>query len=118
LSCATAEAVTQLNRAKSIAGLDPVAPTLTGQGLLREILTEKYIALFLTIEPWNDYKRTCFPNLTPTVSGVKIPARLVYDARERQTNTSIPGAQAQPTRNQNDPANTTSDGTGEACRGQ
>jgi hypothetical protein len=115
---ATAEAVTQLNRAKSIAGVPTVPTTLSGNALLREILTEKYIALFLTIEPWNDYRRTCFPNLTPTVAGQKITARLLYDAGERQTNTSIPGAQQQPTRNQNDPPNTTSDGTGEACRGQ
>jgi len=115
---ATAEAVTQLNRAKTIAGVPTVAATLSGNALLREILTEKYIALFLTIEPWNDYRRTCFPNLTPTVSGKKITARLLYDAGERQTNTSIPGAQDQPTRNQNDPANAVSDGSTEACRGQ
>jgi hypothetical protein len=115
---AASDAVAQLNRAKQIAGVPTVATTLAGNALLREILTEKYIALFLTIEPWNDYRRTCFPNLTPTVNGVKIPARLPYDARERQTNTSIPPAQNQPTRNQNDPANATSDGTGEVCRGQ
>jgi starch-binding outer membrane protein, SusD/RagB family len=114
---ATAEAVTQLNRARTIAGLPAVPATLSGTALLREILTEKYIALFGTIEPWNDYRRTCFPNLRPTVQGQKITARLLYDAGERQTNTSIPGAQSQPTRNQNDPANTTSiDGT--ACLGQ
>jgi starch-binding outer membrane protein, SusD/RagB family len=114
---ATAEAVTQLNREKGIVDLDPVATTLTGVPLLREILTEKYIALFTTIEPWNDYRRTCFPNLRPTVSGQKITARLLYDAGERQTNTSIPGAQSQPTRNENDPPNATSiDGT--ACLGQ
>jgi hypothetical protein len=112
-----AEAVTQLNRAKSIAGVPTVATTLTGTPLLREILTEKYIALFGSIEPYNDYKRTCFPNLRPTATGQKIPARLLYDARERQTNTNVPGAQAQPTRNDNDPPNTTSiDGT--ACLGQ
>jgi starch-binding outer membrane protein, SusD/RagB family len=115
---ATAEAVTQLNRAKSIADVPTVPTTTTGNALLREILTEKYIALFLTTEPWSDYRRTCFPNLTPTVAGQKITARLLYDAGERQTNSSIPGAQQQPTRNQNDPANATSDGTGEACRGQ
>ena len=111
------EAVTQLNRAKTIAGVPTVATTLTGVPLLREILTEKYIALFGSIEPYNDYKRTCFPNLTPTASGQKIPARLLYDAGERQTNTSIPGAQSQPTRNDNDPANSTTI-TGERCLGQ
>ena len=39
-----------------------------GTPLLREILTEKYIALFGSIEPYNDYKRTCFPNVTPVVA--------------------------------------------------
>ncbi len=114
----TSAAVTQLNREKVLADVPTVPTTLTGNALLREILTEKYIQLFFTIEPWNDYRRTCFPNLVPVVASVKIPARLLYDASERQTNSSIPGAQSQPTRNQNDPANATSDGTGEACRGQ
>jgi hypothetical protein len=112
-----ADAVTQLNRAKTAADVPTAATNLTGTALLREILTEKYIALFGSIEPFNDYKRTCFPNVTPTASGQKIPARLLYDARERQTNTNVPGAQAQPTRNDNDPPNATSiDGT--ACLGQ
>jgi hypothetical protein len=113
-----AEARTQLDRARALAGLGPVAAGTSGQALLREILTEKHIALFQSLEVWNDYKRTCFPNLTPAVAGQRIPARLLYDAGERQTNTSIPDAAAQPFRNRNDPANTTSDGTGEACRAQ
>lgn len=112
------DARTQLNRARALAGLGPVSGSLSGNALLAEILTEKYIALFQNIEVWNDYKRTCFPNLTPTVSGLKIPARLPYDTNERQTNTSIPPAAEQPTRNANDPPNATSDGTGQACLGQ
>jgi hypothetical protein len=79
----------------------------SGAALLREILTEKYIALFHQIEPYNDYKRTCFPNLAPTVSGKKIPARLYYDTNERQTDPNIPPPEEQPTRNANDPANAT-----------
>lgn len=115
---AEGEARTQLNRARAIAGLGPVAGGLSGNALLVEILTEKYIATFQTLEAWNDYKRTCFPNLTPTVASLKIPARLPYDTNERQTNTNIPAAEDQPTRNANDPPNATSDGTGQACRGQ
>lgn len=113
-----AEARTQLNRARTIAGVPLVSSGTSGQALLREILTEKYIALFQSLEVWNDYKRTCFPNLTPVVAGQRVPARLFYDTAERQTNTSIPDAAAQPFRNRNDPANATSDATGEACRGQ
>jgi hypothetical protein len=113
-----AEARTQLNRARDVAELDPVAGTVSGRALLNEILTEKYIALFQSVEVWNDYRRTCTPNLRPTVAGQKISARLLYDAGERQTNTSIPSATEQPTRNDNDPVNATSDGTGAACLGQ
>jgi starch-binding outer membrane protein, SusD/RagB family len=111
-----AEANTELNAERALVGLPPV--TLAGQALLAEILTEKYIADFQTIEAWNDYKRTCSPNLVPVVAGRKIPARLYYDASERQTNTSIPLPSQQPTRNANDPPNAVSDATGQACLGQ
>ena len=88
-----------------------------GDALLREILTEKYIVTFQTIEGWNDYKRTCFPNVAPVVEGRTIPARLFYDTAERQTNTSIPDPSLQPSRNDNDPANAT-DPFGAECLGQ
>ena len=115
-----ADARTQLNRARDAAnvGLAPVGAGVAGQALLRAILTEKYIALFQSLEVWNDYKRTCFPNVTPVVPGSSVPARLFYDTAERQTNTSIPDAVDQPFRNDNDLPNATSDGTGQACRGQ
>ena len=107
--------MTELNAERSLAGVGPVAAA--GPALLRAILTEKYIAEFQNIEAWNDYKRTCFPNFTPTVPGLIIPARLFYDLAERQTNTSIPAPQDQPSRNANDPANATDD-FGNACKGQ
>lgn len=112
-----AEALTELNAERTIVGLPAEPATLAGPALLQEILTEKYIADFQSIEVWNDYKRTCFPNIAPVASGVKIPARLYYDTSERQTNTSIPVGSAQPTRNANDPANAT-DPFGNKCLGQ
>ena len=112
------EALTHLNEAREIAEL-PAVGGLSGEALLREILTEKYIALFQNIEAFNDYKRTCFPNVEPTVEGLKIPARLLYDTQERLTNANVPAPQEQPTRNANDPPNATADATGgQACRGQ
>lgn len=107
---------TALDQERALVGL-PAVGAVSGPDLLREILTEKYIALFQSVEVWNDYKRTCFPNLTPVVSGGTIPARLFYDTAERQTNTSIPAPEAQPARNANDPANAT-DPFGNACLGQ
>ena len=109
-------ALTALNSERVDQGLPPLAG-VSGPALLREILTEKYIVLFQTLEIWNDYKRTCFPNLTPAVEGGKIPARLFYDTAERQTNTSIPAPETQPFRNRNDPANAT-DPFGQVCLGQ
>ncbi|MHB1262881.1 MAG: SusD/RagB family nutrient-binding outer membrane lipoprotein [Gemmatimonadaceae bacterium] len=111
------EARAQLDAEHQLVGLPAVPATLSGTALLREILTERYIALFQTIEVWNDYKRTCFPNLVPVVSGQKIPARLYYDTSERQTNSNIPPGSGQPTRNANDPANAT-DPFGNKCLGQ
>jgi len=112
---ATGPALTALNQERAIEGVPPVAAA--GSALLKAILTEKYIAMFQNIEAWNDYKRTCFPNLTPTVTGLIIPARFFYDTSERQTDTNIPVPGAQPTRNANDPANVTDD-FGVACKGQ
>ena len=110
------EAQTELNAERALVGLPPITPT--GQALLAEILTEKYIADFQSIEAWNDHKRTCTPNLVAVVPGRKIPARLFSDARERQTNSSIPQPSQQPTGNANDPANAVSDATGQPCLGQ
>ena len=124
---ATGPALTELNAARSVAAADCSAETgstctlapssASGSALLQAILTEKYIDMFQNIEAWNDYKRTCFPNVTPTVTGLIIPARFYYDTSERQTDTNIPDPAAQPTRNANDPANATDD-FGNACKGQ
>src|SRR5687768_15085118 len=112
---ATGEATTQLNAARALAGLPAISPT--GTELLREILTEKYIATFQTTEAWVDYKRTCFPNLTPSIAGLDIPARFYYDINEINTNENIPPADEQPVRNANDPPNAT-DPFGNACLAQ
>jgi hypothetical protein len=47
-------------------------PALTAANALEEIITEKYIANFLKVEPWNDWRRTGFPNLT-IVEGAVLP---------------------------------------------
>ena len=76
-----------------------------GSSSLNSIMTEKYIVLFQNIETWNDYKRTCIPNLTPinnTAGGV-IPGRLLYPLQERNTNPNVPLPGQQPPRNWNDP---------------
>jgi hypothetical protein len=114
-----ATALAKLNEERQNHGLSPEA--VAGQALLNEILIEKYIVDFqLGEEAWNDYKRTCTPNLVPTVAGGKIPGRLYYDTNEESTNTSIPepNTGVNGLRNKNDPANATSDGTGARCLAQ
>lgn len=112
-------ALARLNEERANHGLAPEA--VAGQALLNEILIEKYIANFqLGEEAWNDYKRTCTPNLDPTAPGQPIPGRLYYDATEENTDTNIPAPNTgvNGLRNKNDPVNTVSDGTGAACLGQ
>jgi hypothetical protein len=95
----------------------PPLSGLSGTNLLVAILHEKYIVTFQNLEAMNDYKRTCYPNIAPTVAGKSIPARLYYDVGERQTDTNIPDPNSQPIRNANDPKNT-SDPTGAPCLGE
>ena len=109
------DAVAPFNLYRIEAGLPPLNPG-TGDALLRNILQQKYIALFHQVEPWNDWKRTCYPNLVPVTAGLSIPSRLFYDANERNTDPNIPPPNQQPRRNENDPPNAT-DPFGNPCLG-
>lgn len=74
---------------------------------LQSIMEEKYISLFQNIEVWNDWKRTCFPRLTPALGETAIPGRLYYGDTEEQTNENTPPSSEQnlfTVRNRNDPA--------------
>ncbi|MDQ2931441.1 MAG: SusD/RagB family nutrient-binding outer membrane lipoprotein [Gemmatimonadota bacterium] len=73
-----------------------------GAASLGAIMNEKYIVEFQNIEAYNDYLRTCYPQLTG-IGGGKIPARLLYPLGEAQTNPNIPAVSAQPPRNWNNP---------------
>lgn len=55
---------------------------------LENIINQKYIALFTTMEPYNDWRRTGYPTLTPNqVSQTKkIPLRLMTPKSERTLN--------------------------------
>lgn len=96
-------ALTKLNEVRTHHGL--AAVTLTGAALLQEIMLEKYVSLFQSLEVWNDWKRTCIPDLTPALGASIIPARFFYPSDERQTNPNVPPVSSQPLRNDNDPAN-------------
>ena len=64
---------------------------------LENIMEEKYVALFLNIEVWNDYKRTCLPALAPAPplgsadpSPTPIPGRIPYGVTEINANPNTP----------------------------
>ena len=48
-------------------------PTLTTANALEAIITEKYIANFLKVETWNDWRRTGFPVLPSPVPNALLP---------------------------------------------
>jgi hypothetical protein len=103
-----ANALAALNNAKAQSAAQnavtvPAAVGLVGAALLREIKAEEYIGKFQTIEVWNDYKRNCYPVLTPAGTATEVPGRLQYGSGERSTNPNIPSVAAQPARNRNDP---------------
>ena len=97
-----AAALTHLNNARTREGLTAVSG-LSGQNLFREIMIEKYIALFQNIEAFNDYKRTCIPAITPVGTAQAVIGRIFYSDTERAANPNIPAPAAQPARNDNDP---------------
>lgn len=84
------------------AGTYPDLTGLTGTDLFDAVMEEKYISLFYNIEVWNDYKRTCKPEIT-TYQGKTVPARLYYPPSEKNANTNTPDDPASG-RNDNDPA--------------
>jgi hypothetical protein len=88
----------------------PALPALSSPATLQNIMEEKYVTLFLNIEAWNDYKRTCLPSLAPapaargnTTPGAQpIPGRLPYGISDLNANPNTPNVPAAG-RNDNDP---------------
>lgn len=62
--------------------------TLTTANALRLIIEEKNIANYLSIENWNDYRRTGFPILAPVTNALlpELPRRFFYPQSELNTN--------------------------------
>jgi hypothetical protein len=61
----------------STAAINAYLSTLPALGTLanplEEIITQKYIANFLKVEPWNDYRRTGYPVLPTPVEQAVLP---------------------------------------------
>jgi hypothetical protein len=90
----TAEAKLALQQAISaslidVTGADNTAfAAAASTPTLENIITQKYIALFSTTEPYNDFRRTGLPVLTPNQASEskKIPVRLLTPKSERTLN--------------------------------
>jgi hypothetical protein len=73
-----------------VASADSLAYLATKQSLgtvsnpLQALITEKYVADFLSLETYNDWRRTNYPTLTPVANGVTtyIPRRFPYGSQE------------------------------------
>jgi starch-binding outer membrane protein, SusD/RagB family len=90
----TANAQTHFDNARaSVPGLaaKPIAS-------IDDIMEEKYIAMFQNAEVWNDYKRSCYPPITPVANPSfddKVPGRLFYGTTEENANPNIPSRNVQ-----------------------
>jgi len=89
------------NRVYGARGTAPVIfpPSAPVPATLENIMEEKYLALFLNIEAWSDYKRTCLPSLAPaaplgsTEPGPgPIAGRVPYGITEINANPNTPTA--------------------------
>ena len=78
-----------INNTSYLATVSKTAANIT----LRDIITQKYIALFLSPETWTDWRRTGFPQLTApdgNVLGGVLPRSLYYPSSEVRYNTNTP----------------------------
>jgi hypothetical protein len=57
--------------------------------LLEVIMVQKYLHMYCQPEAFTDWRRTGFPDLSPT-AGTQIPRRLPYATDERQYNPNVP----------------------------
>jgi hypothetical protein len=80
-----AAALPFVNNVRTRVGLAPLGSVTT----LDQVMEEKYIALFENYESWNDYKRTCYPHITPVPNpsfANQVPGRLFYGTTETAAN--------------------------------
>jgi starch-binding outer membrane protein, SusD/RagB family len=107
-----AAALTAVNAVRTAVGMAALAGPIT----LEQIMIEKWIAQFQNIDAYSDYRRTCFPRLSPggsvSAPAASIPFRFPYAANERLQNpANVPLPSAAPAKNWAD-ANTTCPTTG------
>jgi hypothetical protein len=82
-----------LTRTVKSAAYAAVVAKSTEDITLKDIMVQKYFALFLSPESWTDYRRTGFPVLTPpagSILGGALPRSLLYPTGEQRYNPNTP----------------------------
>lgn len=97
-----AAALGHVNDVRAALGMGPLAAPIT----LEQIMIEKWIAQFQNIDAYSDYRRTCYPRLTPggpsaPTPAAEVPGRVVYGNVERLQNPNVPPPSQQPAKNWN-----------------
>lgn len=87
--------------AAQIADYLAVWGTLSGSTAqqIQQVIEEKYVASFgVSVEPWNDWRRTGIPTLTPPTNAISsvtaVPRTLFYPQSEIDLNPNVPGQKA------------------------
>jgi len=57
---------------------------------VEKVMEQKYLAMYSTVVPYDDYRRTGFPMLTPVAGAGLIPARFPYPQTEISYNSNCP----------------------------
>ena len=95
-------ALTAVNAVRRALGMDPLAGPIT----IEQIMVEKWIAQFQNLDVYSDWRRTCFPRLSPggtdpAAPAAAIPGRYPYGSAERLHNPHVSPPSAAPAKNWN-----------------
>ncbi len=86
-----AASVLAVTGAANTTWLDANINTITTTTIsVQKIIEQKYIAMYSTVVPYDDYRRTGFPVLTPVAGAGSIPARFPYPQTEISYNSNCP----------------------------
>ena len=69
---------------------DSFVDAIVNGATLEDIMNQKYVALFTYMEPYHDYRRTGYPQITPVTGFTDIPLRIPVPTSERNTNPNTP----------------------------
>ncbi|MEZ4999724.1 MAG: SusD/RagB family nutrient-binding outer membrane lipoprotein [Bacteroidales bacterium] len=87
---AVASSVLTVTGAANTAWLDANINIEDGTTITLEKIIEQYLAMYSTVVPFDNYRRTGFPALTPVAGRGPIPARFPYPQTEISYNPNCP----------------------------